>query len=78
MWHLAAYKISVSLSFLNCIKNEMISYRIFELMLATLHNPEQPVQYSQNNSYTICIIELIFAQYSINNLKVHFRRISTI
>ena len=24
MWHLAAYKISISLSFLNWIKNEMI------------------------------------------------------
>ena len=36
MWHLTACKISVSLSFLNWIKNEMISYRTSELMLATL------------------------------------------
>ena len=32
----APCKISVSLSFLNWIKNKMIFYRIFELMLATL------------------------------------------
>ena len=36
MWHLIACKISVSLSFFNWIKNEMIFYRISELMLATL------------------------------------------
>ena len=36
MWHLTACKISVSLSFLNWIKNEMIFYHISELMLATL------------------------------------------
>ena len=36
MWHLTACKISVSLSFLNWVKNEMIFYRISELMLATL------------------------------------------
>ena len=42
MWHLTACKISVSLSFLNWIKNEMIFFffffflRISELMLATL------------------------------------------
>ena len=36
MWHLTACKFSVSLSFLNWIKNEMIFYRISELMLATL------------------------------------------
>ena len=37
MWHLAACKISASLSFLNWIKNTMIFfYRSFELMLATL------------------------------------------
>ena len=36
MWHLTACKISVNLSFLNRIKNEMIFYRISELMLATL------------------------------------------
>ena len=36
MWHLTASKISVSLSFVNWIKNEMIFYRISELMLATL------------------------------------------
>ena len=36
MWHLTVCKISVSLSFLNWIKNEMILYRISELMLATL------------------------------------------
>ena len=35
MWHLTADKISVSLSFLNWIKNEMIFY-ISELMLATV------------------------------------------
>ena len=36
MWHLTAWKISVSLSFLNWIKKEMIFYRISEIMLATL------------------------------------------
>ena len=36
MWHLTAYKISVSLLFLNWIKIEIIFYRISELMLATL------------------------------------------
>ena len=36
MRHLTACKISVSLSFLNYIKHEMIFYRISELMLATL------------------------------------------
>ena len=36
MWHLTACKISVSVLFLNWIKNEMIFYRIFELILATL------------------------------------------
>ena len=36
MWHLTAYKISVSLSYFNWIKNEMIFYRISELILATL------------------------------------------
>ena len=36
MWHLTACKSSVSLSFLNWIKNETIFYRISELMLATL------------------------------------------
>ena len=36
MWHLTACKISVGLSFLNRIKNEMIFYRISELMLRTL------------------------------------------
>ena len=33
---MTAYKISVSLSFLNWIKNEMIFNRISELMLPTL------------------------------------------
>ena len=36
MWHLTACKISVSLSFLNGIKNAMIFLPISELMLATL------------------------------------------
>ena len=36
MWHLTASKISVSPSFLNWIKNEMIFYRNSELMLPTL------------------------------------------
>ena len=36
MWHLTACKISVSLSFLNWIKKELIVYRISELILATL------------------------------------------
>ena len=36
MWQLTACKISVSLLFLNWIKNEMIFYRISELMLPTL------------------------------------------
>ena len=36
MQHLTACKISVSLSFLSWIKNEMIFYHISELMLATL------------------------------------------
>ena len=36
MWHLTACKISVSLWFLNWIKNEMIFYHTSELMLATL------------------------------------------
>ena len=36
MWYLTTCKISVSLLFLNRIKNEMIFYRISELMLPTL------------------------------------------
>ena len=36
MWRLTAGKISVSLSFLNWIKNEMVFDRISELMLPTL------------------------------------------
>ena len=36
MWHLTACTFSDSLSFWNWIKNEMIFYRISELMLATL------------------------------------------
>ena len=36
MWHLTARKISVSLSFLNWVKNEMIFYHITELMLPIL------------------------------------------
>ena len=36
MWHMTAYKNSVSLAFLNWIKNEMIFYHISEFMLATL------------------------------------------
>ena len=36
MWHLTACKISVSLLFLNWIKNGMIFYGFSELMLATL------------------------------------------
>ena len=35
MWHLTACQISVSLSFLNWIKNEMTFYGISELVLAT-------------------------------------------
>ena len=35
MWHLTACKISVSPSFLNWIKNEMIFYHTSELMLPT-------------------------------------------
>ena len=37
MWHLTARQTSVSLSFMNSVKNEMILYRISELMLATLN-----------------------------------------
>ena len=36
MWHLAACKISVSLSFWNRIKNEMSFYRVSELILIVL------------------------------------------
>ena len=36
MWYLTTCKISVSLLFLKWIKNEMIFYRISELILATL------------------------------------------
>ena len=36
MWQLTTCKVSVSLSFLNWIKNEMIFYCISELMLATI------------------------------------------
>ena len=36
MWPLTACKISVNLSFLNWIKNEMIFYGISEFMVATL------------------------------------------
>ena len=36
MWHLTACKISVSLSFLNLIKNEMTFYGNTELVLAIL------------------------------------------
>ena len=34
MWILTAFKISISLSFLKWVKNEIIFYRISELMLA--------------------------------------------
>ena len=33
MWHLTACKISVGLSFLNWIKNEMICYHVSELIM---------------------------------------------
>ena len=36
MWNLIACKISVGMSFLNWVKNEMIFYCISELMLAIL------------------------------------------
>ena len=36
MWHMTAYKIPVSLLFLNWIKHEMIFYRISELILLAL------------------------------------------
>ena len=57
MWHLTACKISVSLSFLNWIKNDMIFfYRISELMLATIiqryakkHFTFYPVQEQETN-----------------------------
>ena len=56
MWHLTACKISVSLWFLNWIKNEMIVYRIPELMLAILiqaydknHIVFDPVQERETN-----------------------------
>ena len=38
MWHLTACKISLSLSFLNWIKNKMLFYRISELMLPTFYD----------------------------------------
>ena len=42
MWHLTAYKISVSLPYLNWIKNEIILYRISELMFPRIYgnNPK--------------------------------------
>ena len=42
MWHLTVCKISVSLSFLNWIKNEMIFYLISELMLASVAQLDAP------------------------------------
>ena len=36
MWHLTAFKIPVSLSFLNWIKNEMIFFILTDLMFAIL------------------------------------------
>ena len=50
MWHLTACKISVSLSFLNWIKNEMIFfyYRISELMLATLIQRYKIISFNLN------------------------------
>ena len=56
MWHLSACKNSVSLVFLNWIKNEIIFFHISELMLATLiqkynKNPFifDPVQEQETN-----------------------------
>ena len=62
MWHLTACKISVSLSFLYWIKNEMIFYRTSELMLAILiqrygknHFIFYPVQERETNwNFTGC------------------------
>ena len=63
MWHLTACQISVSLSFLNWIKNEMIFYRISELMLPTLI-----LRYDEKNHF-------IFIQFK--NAKVtDFHRLS--
>ena len=42
MWHLTVCKISVSLSFSNWIKNEMIFYLISELMLASVAQLDAP------------------------------------
>ena len=52
MWHLTACKISVSLLFLNWIKNEMALYRFSELMLASL------IQRSDKNKIILFLIQL--------------------
>ena len=43
MWHLTAYKISVSLLFLDWIKNEMIFYHISELIQFSLKTPKRGI-----------------------------------
>ena len=48
MWYMTACKISVSHSFLNWIKNEMIFFHISELVLPTLKAP-----YSSKNRHLI-------------------------
>ena len=53
MLHLTACKISVSLSFLNWIKNEKIFYRASELMLAILiHRYDQKSFHFKNERLT--------------------------
>ena len=49
MWHLTVCKISVSLSFLNWIKNEMIFYHISELMLANLIQTYNKISFHLKN-----------------------------
>ena len=52
MWHMTDCKISVSLPFLNWIKNEMIFDRIFELMLATLiQRYDQKILFQEIETY---------------------------
>ena len=63
MWHLAACKISVSLSFLNWIKNEIFFYHISELILATLiHRYDKKKSFHFKNEKLTEILQAIRCQ----------------
>ena len=69
MWHLTAFKISISLSFFNLIKNEMIFYRISELMFATL------IQ-RYNKKYFISGFYGIQNMHSVHKIHCHMNCLS--